>query len=63
VYDVGNANTVPLSMAVLDSPATTSATTYKVQARVNGSTMHINRLPSDANFTTVSTVTVMEVLP
>lgn len=63
VYDVGNANTVPLSMAVLDSPATTSATTYKVQARVNGNTMHINRLPGDSTFTTVSTVTVMEVLP
>jgi hypothetical protein len=50
-------------LTVLDSPATTSATTYKVQARVNNGTLHINRLPSNSNFTAVSTVTVMEVLP
>jgi hypothetical protein len=63
-YDAGGSgNTVPMTMIVRDSPATTSATTYKVQARVNSSTMHINRLPSDAAFTTVSTVTVMEVTP
>ena len=50
-------------LTVLDSPATTSATTYKVQARVNNGTLFINRLPSNSNFTAVSTVTVMEVLP
>jgi len=63
-YDAGgSSNTIPMTMIVRDSPATTSAVTYKVQARVNSSTMHINRLPSDAAFTTVSTVTVMEVTP
>jgi hypothetical protein len=50
-------------LTVLDSPATTSATTYKVQARVNNGTLHINRLPSNSNFTAVSTLTVMEVTP
>lgn len=51
----------------LDSPATTSATTYKVQARTSGSgTIFINRSSNDADNSslvrTVSTITVMEIL-
>ena len=49
----------------LDSPATTSATTYKVQASVNAGTGYINRTPNDADssYTTrgVSSITLMEV--
>mgnify|MGYP003136495686 CR=1 FL=1 len=49
----------------LDSPSTTSATTYKVQMRVTGSTHHINRSDADqdANFEarTTSSITLMEV--
>ena len=49
----------------LDSPATTSTTTYKVQMRVTGNTHHINRSDSDADQNyearTTSSITVMEV--
>ena len=49
----------------LDSPATTSATTYKVQMRVTGSTHFLNRSQSDSNNSnesrTTSSITVMEV--
>ena len=49
----------------LDSPATTSATTYKVQMRVTGSTHYINRSDSDSDQSyearTTSSITVMEV--
>jgi len=46
---------------ILDSPATTSATTYKVQLQTNGSTVYINRRGEDANFRGVSTLTIMEI--
>ena len=55
------------SMNFLDSPATTSATTYKVQFRSqqDGSTTYINKNASDGDGTTVprtiSTITVMEI--
>jgi hypothetical protein len=48
------------SFNFLDSPATTSATTYKIQVRINSGTMYLNR-----RFTTdtasTSTITVMEI--
>lgn len=57
-----------LSYQYLDSPATTSAITYKVQARpmgaTSGRTIYINRSQtiSDPNqYTATSTVTVMEI--
>ena len=51
----------------LDSPATTSATTYKLQVYINGgNTVCINRSAADADSTTycrsASTITVMEVV-
>ena len=55
------------SMAILDSPATTSATTYKVQGKVTYSTgnFYINRCVYDDNETYVmraaSTITLMEI--
>jgi len=50
----------------LDSPNTTSATTYKIQMRVTGSTHYLNRSvnDTDANYETrtPSSITLMEVL-
>ena len=51
----------PTSMQVLDSPATTSAITYKVTGFTNAGTLYINRLPGDNTWNTISTLTVMEV--
>ena len=52
-------------IAFLDSPATTSATTYKVQAKSTAGTFVVNRSSTDASSAagsrTVSTITVFEV--
>lgn len=58
----------PVSFAFLDSPATTSATTYSVEvATVQTATLYINRNSSDTDSTSngraASTITLMEVLP
>lgn len=49
----------------LDSPATTSATTYKIQLKTNSGTLYVNRSATDtdtATFTrTISTITLFEV--
>jgi hypothetical protein len=45
----------------LDSPATTSATTYKVQALSNSGTTVINRRGFDTAYGGFSTITVMEI--
>jgi hypothetical protein len=49
----------------LDSPSTTSATTYKLQIWFGGDTIYINRSPTDTDATTygraISTITVMEI--
>jgi len=53
-------NILPVSFTFLDSPATTSATTYKVQTRVNAATMYVNRRDTnDCAFT--ATITAMEI--
>ena len=49
------------SMNFLDSPATTSSTTYKLQWIVPTGTIYLNRRGSDNNFGTSSTITVMEI--
>lgn len=58
--------TLSLSMSYLDSPATTSATTYGVQLLTNAGTAYINRSNADTNSSafarSVSTITVMEVV-
>jgi hypothetical protein len=56
------AEVIPLTMSFLDSPATTSPTTYKVSVVVDGGTIFVNRGrgPLD-RYRTVSTITVMEV--
>ena len=45
----------------LDSPATTSATTYKVQAQANSGTAVVNRRGFDTAYGGFSTITVMEI--
>ena len=53
------------SMTFLDSPNTTSSTTYKIAIKVDqsGSTFNVNRTNTSNNSSLVSTITVMEVLP
>ena len=48
-------------MNFLDSPATTSSTTYALQWLVPTGTIYLNRRGSDNNFGTSSTITVMEI--
>jgi hypothetical protein len=49
-------------MLYLDSPATTSATTYQVQAKDKANaTVYINRSQNSATAYTASTITVMEI--
>ena len=54
-------------MSILDNPSTTSATTYKVQGRINygSGTFYVNRQEDDTDATYVvraaSTITLMEV--
>ena len=54
-----------VSGSFLDSPATTSATTYKMQAQISASTFYINRSEQDTDnyyrTRSVSTITVMEI--
>jgi hypothetical protein len=45
----------------LDSPSTTSATTYKLQMYTTGSTAYVNRRAGLDNTRTVSSLTVMEI--
>jgi hypothetical protein len=54
-------NILPVGFNFLDSPATTSSTTYKVQIKSNTGTQYINRRgpTNDSAFT--STITVMEI--
>ena len=53
-------NVFPFSFTFLDSPATTSATTYKVQMKSNTGTVYINRRDT-ADTAVTSTITVMEI--
>jgi hypothetical protein len=66
-YDVGGGAQIINAMTFLDSPATTSATTYKVQISTPSSTAYVNRSQDDTDANTrtrtISTITVMEVTP
>lgn len=62
-YIAGNISdqSVPWSASFLDSPATTSATTYKVQGRGSSATnFYVNRRAT-ADFNSTSSITVMEI--
>ena len=60
-----DANIVPTSIVFLDSPATTSATTYKLQMKTGSGTSWVNRSSFDADaaasMRTASSITVMEI--
>jgi hypothetical protein len=45
----------------LDSPSTTSSTTYKVQWAVDAGTGFLNRHTGNTNYNSVSSITVMEI--
>jgi hypothetical protein len=49
-----------VGITFLDSPATVSATTYKLQIKVDGGVAYVNSLLS-SNYSSVSTFTLMEV--
>lgn len=49
------------SIPFLDSPATVSATTYKVQAVANTGTLYVNRRGASAAYGGFSSITVMEI--
>lgn len=54
----------PASIMYLDSPATTSATTYKCQMKSDSTdTVYFNRWGLNTDAAAVSTITVMEILP
>jgi hypothetical protein len=55
----GTAHTLNHAISHLDSPATTSATTYKIQGRATAGTLYINTDPD--NTISVSSITVMEI--
>ena len=57
---VSGSMTLYTTVVFLDSPATTSATTYKIQAKVGSDTFYVNRRGADTLGST-STITVMEV--
>ena len=65
-YDLGNSyRSQDSSVVFLDSPSTTSATTYKLQGIGVGETWLINRIESDSNNTAYSrcpmSLTLMEI--
>jgi hypothetical protein len=52
---------ITASINFLDSPSTTSATTYKIQTIVLGGTVYVNRRAGNDSFGGSSTITVMEI--
>ena len=46
---------------ILDSPATTSATTYKVQCACTGTTLTVNKFYNTSNYYGISTIQLYEV--
>ena len=53
-------NNIPINF--LDSPSTTSSTTYKIQVRTTENTVYINRRGLNNGACATSTITVMEVV-
>ena len=49
------------TIEILDAPATTSATTYKIQCAVTSGTCTINKFNNTSNYYGISTITAMEV--
>ena len=67
MYEAASASAVPIAINYLDSPATTSATTYKIQVKTNNSSynVYVNRTVADNDEAVfargVSSITVMEI--
>lgn len=65
MYEMGAANTTPVSLTYLDSPNTTDAVTYSLQVRVNSNTGRVNGSAGDSDVSnwsrSVSSLTLMEV--
>ena len=62
IYEGGNSSLFSASHNFLDSPATTSAITYKLQWRNSSGTTYLNRYSgSSDSYNGSSTITVMEV--
>lgn len=59
-FGIGAIGTNGMSVSHLDSPATTSAVTYKVQVNTQGGTFYVN-LDGGAVRGSVSTITLMEI--
>jgi hypothetical protein len=66
IYTGGSDEGTPVSMQGIDSPNTTSATTYKLRWRVVSGDIYLNRVSNDPNSSEtsrgISTLTLMEVL-
>lgn len=64
IWRVENQN-IPITLVYLDSPATTSATTYAVQGQTGAGTFFVNQSSTDTDATThsrtASSITVMEI--
>ena len=64
-YQLDSGQSECISINFLDSPATTSSTTYKLQFRIEGGTFYFNRSQSDGDNSGVgrfaSTITLMEI--
>ena len=52
---------IPYAAQYLDSPATTSAVTYKIQADTDANTFYIGRRGQASDFNSPSTITAMEI--
>jgi hypothetical protein len=57
----GSSNGSGYTIHLVDSPATTSATTYKIDCLANTGTVNINRRGLDTYYATSSTMTLMEI--
>ena len=57
----GSSNGSGYTIQLVDSPSTTSATTYKVELLANTGTINVNRRGLDTYYATSSTMTLMEI--
>jgi len=56
-----NYSFISVPITFLDSPATTSATTYKIQINTLGATGYVNLRSTDLYFGGTSQITLMEI--
>ena len=63
LYRSGAANLPTWSSTFVDSPSSTSSTTYKMQIRAGSDTAYVNRRGSDTNVGSVSSITLIEIAP